>query len=127
MQEQQGRILDHIDSLSVSTQAALASLGARLLAVESRLASGTSGLHSCRSFASPLKTCIALAWADVADTPLPKYSTPLNKTRTDFSIGRFVLAAAQYCMLHTNAKLTWPQLPDQHSVAMPASMDVFLL
>ena len=44
MQEQQGRVLKHIGSLSISTQAALASLEARLLLVESRLASpSTSG------------------------------------------------------------------------------------
>lgn len=44
LQEQQGRVLDMVDSLSVSTQAALSGLETRLLALQARLDSCLPGL-----------------------------------------------------------------------------------
>ena len=44
IQEQQGRVLEMVDSLSVSTQAALSSLEARLLALQARVDSCLPGL-----------------------------------------------------------------------------------
>ena len=50
IQEQQGRVLQMVDSLSVSTQAALSSLEARLLALQARVDSCLPGLlHSTSS------------------------------------------------------------------------------
>ena len=44
-QEVQGRVLGMVDSLSVSTQAALSSLEARLLALEAKVDACLPGMH----------------------------------------------------------------------------------
>lgn len=59
LQEQQGRVLEMVDSLSVSTQAALASLETRLLALQARMDHCLPGLLHLYCFTLLLHPTIA--------------------------------------------------------------------
>ena len=81
VQEQQGRVLEMVDSLSVSTQAALTSLEARLLALQARVDSCLPGLPHPAS--SPFFCTLHLHPTSAPYFCPLRYSPPINLWLSD--------------------------------------------
>ena len=67
-QEQQGRVLEMVNSLSVSTQAALSGLETRLLALEAKAESCLSGLHRLLGFCQHARSSYELSRVRLTNT-----------------------------------------------------------